>query len=1170
MEKNNDEVKTDKIKFTKSQEEVLNINDTNLLVSASAGSGKTATIIEKIARAIKDGMVKVDELLVVTFTEAASLEMKTRLYNKLVEYAEESEVVREALQKISTADICTLHSFCAKVIRQNFYETDLNASFSVLPDMDSKLLKAQALDKIIDNYVKNNDKDFELLCETFDRDRTNSNLKNNILSLYEFLCAQEDRETFEKNIACSCYEEDFSKNPAIIILNKKIIDKMLYIKKLIEKSLVEAESISCAPFVSLFDTVLRQLIPFNKKNTFEENFYHLNNFIMPKMVGKIDEEFADFKEKKVGLWAYIKAVVEKLKTLCGTDNIDVLKQNMSVAYKSLGKLIEATNSFNTEYSKAKKQRNAVDFNDLESYCVSVLENKSVREQIAKNFKYIYVDEYQDINPIQEKILQKLTLGYNMVMVGDIKQSIYGFRNSTPDIFIGKKEIYEKYGGGKVVKLNENFRSDPEILNFVNDVFKICMTEECGGVDYKKDGMLDGKSEYKTCNEIPKVVIKIIDTQEEKIEKERCDGTIYSVVGDDSKFTKKLSESVCEARLVADAINNLIGKKIYDIKTKSEKTISYRDITIMCRTNTILKEVCQELSNQNIPVLAKSNENLYKNSDVLFLVSLLKLVNNLHDDISLATVLSNHIFDISYDDLAEIKVNTNCDNFYLSVREYLKNNNNKITEKINKIFSVLDKAREDIVFLSVYEILNNFQKEFDFMNFYLSLPNGRKRYKTITQFINHFLSASYNENLVDYIDYVDNFASNAVADFSVVSSDNSVKLETIHASKGLEYPVVFLVGAGASFSNMSFRDDVLKNSELGLGVDAYDLLGHTKRKTVSRNIIADKIREEETMEEMRLLYVALTRAKNHLFIVGDLNSKNLSTTDEGFDTEAKCYLDWIIRALKSPTISGIKNNKKAITQKITNGGVLCVDTFSKEEFIREDIEEDIVLDFGLKNKKYNFDEYFNYVYENQISTELAEKNTVTNVVRENELFEAVNYEPVNFTTKENQNYQDFDFAKLGTCYHNILQKISFENSDINYIENFINEQKKLFVEDRDYYDKVEPKKIKKAIDEINKLNYRTLVREKRFIMYIPHKDIVPNSTVEDKVLVQGIVDLLVVCENKNIIIDYKTTKAKSGDQLVEKYALQLQLYRYAIEKAMDIKVDELWIYSLFLDKLVKID
>lgn len=1167
---NNEEVKKKKFDFTDAQKEVIAINNDNLLVSASAGSGKTATIIEKIAREIRDGQVKVDELLVVTFTEAASMEMKTRLYNKLVEYAEDNVGVREALQKISTADICTLHSFCAKVIRQNFFNTKLNASFSVLPDVDSKLLKSQALDKIIADYIKKDDKEFELLCEMFDRDRTNSNLKNSILSLYEFVCAQEDREKFENEIACSCYEKDFLKNPAIIRLNKMIIDKMSYIQKLIQKSLIEAEQINCAPFVSLFDIVLRQLILFNKKNTFEENFYHLNNLALPKMVGKIDDSFKDFKESKVGLWAYIKATIDKLKDFCGTNKIEDLKENLFGAGDSLGKLIEATRNFDKEYKKLKKQRNAVDFNDLESYCIEVLENEETRKQIANNFKQIFVDEYQDINPIQEKILQKLTLGNNMIMVGDIKQSIYGFRNSTPQIFIGKKEIYENYGGGQVVKLNENFRSDPMILNFVNDVFKLCMTEETGGVNYNKEGMFKGESEYVDCNDIPKVVVKIIDTQSEKEEKERCDGKVYSVVEDDSKYTKKLSETVCEARIIADSINNLIGKKIYDIKTESEREVTYRDITIMCRTNTILKNICQELSNQNIPVLAKSNENLYKNVDVMFLVSLLKLINNPHDDISLTTVLTNPIFEISYDDLAEIKINTSFDNFYSSVNNYIENNDNELSNKIKNIFSIIDKERNKIAFSTIYEILHNFENAFGFMNFYLSLPNGRKRHKTITQFINHFLSASYNENLVDYIDYVDNFASNAVADFSVVSSDNSVKLETIHASKGLEYPIVFVAGCGASFSNMSFKDDVLKNSELGLGVDCYNLIEHKKRKSVARNIIADKIREEEAMEEMRLLYVALTRAKNHLFIVGDLNSKNLSATDEQYGNDATCYLDWIMRAFKSTTISGIKNNKKGVTQKITDGGNFVVDTFNKTEFEREDKEEDISVDFNSNLRKHNFGEYFDYVYKNQRSTELAEKNTVTNVVKENELFEAVNYEPVNFTIQENQNYQDFDYAKLGTCYHNILEKISFKNSNLNYIENFINEQKEKHLEDEKYYEKVDAKKIKKTIDSINELNYRTLVREKRFIMYVPHKNIVANSTIEDRVLIQGVVDLLVMCENKNIIIDYKTTKVKNDDQLVGKYALQLKLYRQAIEKAMGIKIDELWIYSLFLDKLVKID
>ena len=1160
---------SDKIKFTIAQEQVIAENSQNLLVSASAGSGKTATIIEKIAREIKDEKVKVDELLVVTFTEAASLEMKTRLYNKLVEYAEDSSVVRESLQKISTADISTLHSFCAKVIRQNFYAVNLNPSFSVLPETDSKLLKAQALDKVINNYVRKDDKEFVSMCEMFDRDRTNSNLKNNVLSLYNFLCAQEDKEKFVNEIALSCYEGDLNKNPAVIALNKKIISRFAYIKKLVEKSLVEAEQISCLVFVPLLENILGQLILFNSKNTFEENLFHLSNFNLPRMVGKVDDEFLEFKEGKVALWGYIKAIVANFKNMCGSLDVNEVKQRLITAGETLGKLLEATENFSKEYSKLKKQRNTLDFNDLEYYCIEVLKNENLRMDISKNFKKIFVDEYQDINPIQEKILQMLSLGNNMVMVGDIKQSIYGFRNSTPQIFMGKKEIYEKVGGGKVVKLNENFRSDPVILNFVNDIFKVCMTETNGGVNYLKDGMLKGESKYETCNDIPKVTIKIIDTEEEKEEKEIITNKVYSVVDDQSKFTKKLSESVLEARLIADSINKIIGKKIYDIKSKSEKEVTYRDITIMCRTNTILKEICQELTNCNIPVLAKSNENLYKNSDVMFLVSLLKLVNNPHDDISLVTVLSNPIFKISYDDLAQIKVATDCEYFYLSVNEYLQNNDNDLCAKLNKIFEVISKAREKAYFSNIYEILQFFEHSFGFLNYYLSLPNGRKRHKTITQFINHFLSAGYNDNLVDYIDYVDNFASNAVADFSVVSSDNCVKIETIHASKGLEYPIVFLAGCGANFSKMSFRDDILKNSNMGLGVDCFELSSHTKSKTLARAVIADTIREEEAMEEMRLLYVALTRAKNHLFIIGDLNTKNLLEVNEtSFD--AKSYLDWIVGALKSTTITGIKNCKKGVTQKITGGGELIVDTFNKLDFLKQEEVTDIVLDLNIKNKKYNFEEYFDYVYKNQKSTEIAEKNTVTNVVRENELFEAVNYEPTTLSIKENQNYQSFDWAKVGTCYHNILQIIPFDNVDLDYIKNFIEKQKNLHPEDGVYYDKVDANKIKKAIETINDLKYRTLIREKRFIMYIPHNRIVENSTIEDRVLIQGIVDLIVMGENKNIIIDYKTTKVDTADQLVEKYGLQLKLYKQAIEGAMGIKVDEMWVYSLFLDKLVKID
>ena len=1162
------------IEFTKSQQEIIDFSqDNNLLVSASAGSGKTATIIEKIATNLKEGTANIEKMLVVTFTEAASLEMKTRLQAKLSESAENNANVTRALQNLSTADISTLHSFCAKLIRKNFYKLNINAGFGVITGADDTLYKAQALDKVMNKYAKSGDKDFETLCEMFSKSRTNAALKDIVLNIHSFLSAQEDKEKFLSEIATACYDEDLENNVAVRFVNAEINSRMKYIKSKLEKVIISAEQINSQKFVDFYTIVLKQLMPFNTKNTFADNLTNLYNISLPQMLrGRLGPDEESFKEKNAGFWSYIQKSVEKLKDLCVYGNTEQIKNALRHSKKAVDKLLEITTEFENVYKEIKKQKNVLDFSDLEEYAVQLLKDKEVCEKVVALYETIYVDEYQDINPLQERILQFITSGKNMVMVGDVKQSIYGFRNSTPQIFMDKKEIYEKVGGGKVVKLNENFRSNPKVLNFINDIFKVCMTEESGGVKYKEDGMLDGRSEYKPCSEIPEVCLKVITTKKEKVEKETPPYEVYSVCNDDSEYQEAMSETACEARIVAQTILDLLGKNIYDIKTKSVKEIQYKDITILCRTNLVLKEMCLELAGYGIPVFARTNESMYQNNDVLFLLSLLRLVNNPHDDIALTTVLSNPIFKISFNDLAKIKNEFREEKvFYKCCYRYEAEKEDELSYKIKNVNNKIIEARNMLAYSTIYDLLSYFEKEFGFMNFYLMLPNGRKRYKLLTQYIQHFISASYNNDLCAYIDFVDNFAKDTETDATVVSSDNSVRLETIHTSKGLEYPIVFVVGCGNKFSNKSYIGSILKSPTLGLGLDFYDIDNHTKNTTLAKNVIALQIKQDNAMEEMRLLYVALTRAKNHLYIVGGINAEDIEEMEDSRSVkEQSSYLGWILGSLSSLAVTAVQNNKKNVSLKNTSGDLYVIDSYSIEEFSAQNEQADVNINFENNTNKYDFAGYFEKEYKHQNSTQIAQKNTVTNIMLQNESVEAINYQPHKFTLSENQNYTDIDFAKLGTAYHNVLQIIDFKNPTQEYVKEQIlkclNEDK----ENEKYYNQVDVDKILKCIQEISKFDFRTIIREKQFTMYIPYKEIVSDSQVEDKVLIQGMVDFLGLGDRGNIIIDYKTTRVKNADQLVGKYALQLRLYRQAIEKAMGIKVDEIYICSLYLNKLIKID
>lgn len=1153
------------MKFTVDQGKILEDESKNLLVSASAGSGKTATIIEKIYRYLLGGG-SLDRLLVITFTESASSEMKIRLKDKLKDEAKDNLTIRAQLDKLSNCDISTLHGFCSKSIRRNFFALDIKPNFVVLSDTDSKFLKVKALDKTIRAYSKAEDEEFDSLSQLFSNGRSYDGLKSAVLSFSEFLKCVENEEKYLKEIALSTLQSDLKNNPACLFLNEYMCANSKFLQNKLKEEAIKAYSAGAKTYGEILDETRKDLVKIAEKNNFLENRNVVQNIVLTnlKQVKLTDADKA-YREEFKASWEIIKGRIDDIKKFVIVEKTDAeLQGDLEITKKFLLKFIEVTKHYLKEYSALKNRKNGLDFNDLESNFLLLLKNPEIVSSF--NFDYIFVDEYQDINSVQEKILSILSNKSKMVMVGDIKQSIYGFRNSTPDIFVGKASAYEGGNHGTLVNLNENFRSNSIILEFVNKIFDKCMSKDFGGVDYKKNGDLKGRAEYKVCSNEPIVEIDLVD--EKKQDEEQAYDKIYSVLGDKNDYKNALTSDRKEAMIVAKKILELIGKSYYDAKEKCEKEVTFSDIAILCRDNEYIKKISKVLLEYKVPIETNLIDSMYGDKDVVLLISLLKIINNFHDDESLAVVLSSQFYNFSFDELSEIR-DAFCDEefFYESVLKYKnEGKNEKIKQKLEAFFGSIKVLSDRINYLSLYEFLCEICENFDYFNYLLSLPNGASREKMVKDFVVSTGSREFEYDLVGFLDFVKNYAKDNKFKSSFVGGNSAVKLGTIHSSKGLEYPIVFLVGCGNDFSNMTFMSRILMDKDLGLGMETFDILQNKKSLNLSRSCIALKKKRLERTEEMRLLYVALTRAKNHLFVLASTNLEKIKYVQDSEDARGvNNYLSWILGALPYNDFMGITRNKKDLKVKLESGEA-CFNVYSYDFFL-PDTHKNIYFDFNNfdKNESKKLSEIIDFSFEKPQN--IALKNSVSSLLLEHsESLESFNFEPKKLSIFEPKR-ENFDHAKVGTMYHKILEKIDFTK---NYSEQILG---KIIAENLDKNDPdfsfVDNQKIKNCVKNIKSLGVISQQKsELPFISYIPYNDIF-GGEIKSKIIVQGVADLLVSVNGKWILIDYKTTNVKNADQLVEKYLIQLKLYAICLEKALNMRFESVFIYSFCLEKLVKI-
>lgn len=1199
--------------WTKEQQDAIYKKNSNILVAAAAGSGKTAVLVERIIQKIlKDG-VDIDKLLVVTFTNAAASEMRERvleaIYKKLDEEPENENLQRQIVL-LGKSNICTIHSFCLDVIKNNFFEINLSANFRIASEEEIELLKQEVLENVFEKLYEDEDEKFAKLVNTYTGYRGDEPLKEIVLKIYRFMQSApfpkewllEKVRMFEEN-----EESDFGKSSWGKILIKNL----------------QEEIIDGVNSLKLVRNKLEKYYELEKYKLTIESDIETFKELYEKTEKSWDDAFEYASEMKLKSWPIDKKIVMDAKdeAKSARDTVknklmkiikEILIYNSESAYRDIFAMHEILEilkdvifSFDEEFMKKKRERNIIDFNDIEHYALKILVKKDengnyvgtdVAKKYREKFEEIAIDEYQDSNQVQEYILSTVSRGNNIFMVGDVKQSIYKFRQACPELFLDKYDRYDLNGNedGLKIQLFKNFRSRDNVLQITNEVFKTIMSKSLGDIDYTEEEYLNlGASFEPHDNALDIAELDIIDL--------RDDDSIMAWKNDDGEnsdeeldeFINQLEKEQIEAKFVVKKIKEIIDSKV-QVKDKKlgYRDVTYKDIVILLRSTSKLAPVYEkELVNNDIPVFSDSSNEYLDTIEIQTIISLLKILDNPIDDISLVSVLRSEIGTFDDNEIVEIRLRKRDGNFYESLLTAKENLEGELKEKVNNFLDKLDAWRKESEYLSLAELIWKIYTDTGFYNYVGLMPNGVLRQanlKMLFERAKEYEKTSF-KGLFNFIMFVERLKSGN-SDMSsakvIGENENVVRIMSIHKSKGLEFPIVFLCSTSKKINMQDLNSNLLLHQKLGIGPQYINYEKMVEYSTSAKDAIKIITKEESISEEMRILYVALTRAKEKLIITGTTKDhfKELEKKKEILNVYNSnggrlnpiilkkyiSYLDWIELVYLSSD-----EMKKLIK----------VNEYSKKDIVLKEEEKEIeIREFDFE-KDINFEKYekeFSWNYENSVATKLPIKSTVSKIKEmQNEgidLFEISNKEIgiAEIVPKFMEDEEKISASKKGTLMHLFLQKLDLKKQySKEELENLKQEliAKRIISEDeaccinllkiQNFLNSKLGEKLRKA---------KVIEKEKAFCLKINAKEIFEEAK-EETILVQGIIDLYAIFDDGKVsLIDYKTDFVENGNEcaLVKKYKNQLGIYKRALEDALEKKVESVYIYSLYLNKEIKIE
>lgn len=1134
------------MKFNPGQKAVIRHDICDLLVTASAGSGKTSTLVERVFKKIEEGY-SISRMIVVTYTKTAAAELMERLEQRITqELSTATDAVLRgklmaALDDLPFASIGTLHSFAKRLITSHFQLLDIEPDSRVASDADVRLLKEKAYLSVLENYLNAKDADFDKLYRMLCQGRRDTALHDTVTkTVYEFLVAIPDIDFFVNNIATSNYNEG--------LFNSKLANE---VAELIKNEAKMLKAPLMAPHFSVYNSIKTPL--YGELLGIADNIINASG--LSQMTGAIKVEksargnpysaYPAEREELMGIRKKFVTFLSKISKLLNDfdDNIERLIEGK----KDVEKLLEVTIAFINRYSELKRANGLLDFPDLEQYSAKLLRDDELCESIRDSYDCIFVDEFQDINPLQYYILKRISR-FNRTAVGDGKQGIYRFRQADARIITQLDEEYalEDSKGVREV-LNNNYRSAKAILDFVNSVFSRTMKKVGGNPDYASTSMLIAGEDYKTDDKFPPVSLTLIEKNTGKTQAPNVLQGVYSVVNDNDTIIDVSESIVLQGQFIFERIQDLVTNGvIYDTPTSEPRRIKYSDITLLYSARSrAVHGIVDYLIARGISVDIYDLSNDKPTAEVEKLVAYFRALNNPADDGALIPVLLSEYGGFSYDELATIKMDQPAcyDGFYVCAAREAKKNS-EMGRKLKKFYERLQSDRVFAASQGLYAIAEHYVSITNLRAIAKGSEDGETALNTLNNFIDSLADDAFG-TIADFLACYDDDTKNKFSAKGTGSAD-SVKTTTVHASKGLEYNIVFLINIDNE-PKESTKKKAYLDAEFGAALVHRDV----EEKEKEENILISLMKQHEKLmtssELQRTLYVALTRAKRHLYIVGEAQVTPFGTT---FIDMPKRYYD-------------VLNN----AAYLNDGKLEC--PFEALQLERDTAEVADCMDAVDTTIEARVNELRTLPYFHEEATTLKCKYSVTelkNLAYVHRISD--NSEDISDTEPLPREMSYHISPEVGTSYHRAMELLDFSTSSADEVAASLDKFVETGAMSAEQREIVQADIVYKILNlDIIKYaaNCKTL-REQQFYLSASAKSL-GVANVADDVLVQGVIDL-VILGDKTYLVDYKCSNSPKSE-LISTYLPQIDLYARAIEEILDVKVDDRYLLVLNRAELIKL-
>ena len=1235
------------VKWTKEQEKVINLRNRSLLVSAAAGSGKTAVLVQRIISMVTDKAepLDIDRLLVVTFTNAAAAEMRERV-GAAIENALEQEPYNQHLQRqltlVHNAQITTIDSFCIRILRDHFHKIDLEPGFRIADEGELKLLREDVCEAVLEEFYQKADPEFFRFADSYSGAKNDLQIKEMILKLYNYA----ESYPWPKEWLETCVQQYEAANEAELEEKSWIRDFLSYLDVRIEdlittqKKLLELTQEPDGPYMyeaSIADD-LRQLENLRKCEHFSQ-WQEAVSSIDFKNIGRSGKYEGSVAKKNAVMSGRkrMKDQIDKWKKTIFATPLEVQLERLTQTSKMVRMLVTLTQAFSDRFYEEKQKKNMLDFSDVEHNALRVLVNPETKEltetalEYQQQYREVMIDEYQDSNYVQETLLTAVSGvkngNENLFMVGDVKQSIYRFRLARPELFMDKYHRFSTEESSRQrIDLHRNFRSRREVVEAVNDIFYPLMEKDLGNVAYDAEAALYAGAEYPDYENADccKPEFLLVPSQESGMERREQ-----------------------EAAAVAGRIRELV-------ETQEIPGITYKDIVLLLRSMSGWAETYQKVFEQEgISLIVASKTGYFSATEVQTVLSLLRVLDNPYQDIPMAAVMKSYFGKFTSEELAQIRAESPGMPFYQCVEQFTsseeqqkeeqiadtnvveaekqqkeepisdtdaveveilpqeKENENvsdqrsHLAEKIIAFQEMLQNFRQRIPYTPIHRLLQEILDETGYRNYVAALPAGEQRRANLDMLMEKAVAyeqTSYH-GLFHFIRYIDRLMKYDVdyGEAEIVSEqENAVRLMSIHKSKGLEFPVVFVCGMGKQFNEQDLNSNMIFHPEFGIGLKWFDCEKRTKANTLIHQIFAMEAKKENLGEELRVLYVALTRAKEKLILAGTCKLPEEGQYS-GFSREekvsfstrydAKSYWDWVMPVLgmENPDYRYViwdearmqQEEQRKLQDTALEHRTLLVALQNVSEIELTQLKETFSWEYawkeeGTHKQKVSVSELKHRAMEERSESAEQTLNTAQPLFPD-EI--ATPYVP-RFVQEAKENAG----ALYGTMVHRFLECLDFAG-----LPDFAEEKQGLYF-------------VKQQIDALcalgrmqeadaKRLNWKqllgflqsdtakrmrvaaeqgTLEREKPFVMSVPANLVWEESRPEEEVLIQGIIDVFWEEADGIVLLDYKTDHVDNAQELVHRYKKQLELYADALSRFSGEKpVKEILIYSFALAETIRL-